>query len=128
MTDKQPETPDELLREEIASFLLEQNRGTYPKSTYSNQADYILLKCHQSEAARITELETDVKEWKSIANARDKMVDVACAEARADQNKKIGEYIEHWYDEWDDISSWNAMRRFVSQLELGKFSPEEAVK
>jgi hypothetical protein len=50
------------------------------------------------------------------------------SQARADQNKKIGEYIEHWYDEWDDISSWNVMRRFVSQLELGKFSPEEAVK
>jgi hypothetical protein len=36
----------------------------------------------ETAQARIKELEADIKEWKSIANARDKMVDVAKAEAR----------------------------------------------
>ena len=48
----------------------------------------------------------------------------ARTETIVDERKKIGEYIKNWSDEWDDISSWNVMRRFVSQLELGKFSPE----
>ena len=132
-------SPDELLTDEIASFLLEQNKGTYPKSTYSNQAETILQKCHQSESAEIDKLnmtlrtgeqqfiqqEARIKELESELEIIDKnyrikkgetwywekdsnnyLESLTCpviinandlrdliSEARADQNRKIGDYI-----------------------------------
>ena len=107
----QPETPDELLNRDgiiwwtcpvdktLRNFKSCFDGCEFYKSCELDSLKAQLAKCHQSEAA-----------------------------IRADERKKIGEYIKNWSDEWDDISSWNVMRRFVSQLELGKFSPEEAVK
>ena len=94
----QPETPDELLTDDWI-FLTYKKYKRQPNllampAYEKNIIKHFLFKCHQSEAARIKDLEefiadlkVDIEELKILNQNNDKVI-------RADQNKKIGDILQ----------------------------------
>jgi hypothetical protein len=157
-----PLPPDELLREEIAhwlsNFYYRLNNwecSIMPKTYYDSEkplllkreAEALLAKCRQSEAAEIKELIREIHGLKHDLIASYSEIDrfsnrieelkVELAEAllnveelkllnqnndkaiRADQNKKIGEWLSEWRLKEHNISS--VLLDLIAKLQKGEF-------
>ena len=111
-----------LEREEITKACQAQAALTASKTAEKYEAEIEILKTKLSESmllktiemcdkitehdademdkakARLKELEVDINEWKSIANARDKMVDVAKSEAKSEAYRDFEKLFEPMLD------------------------------
>jgi hypothetical protein len=144
-----PLPPDELLTfnsPEIAKlfsvYQLRKECGTEWLLNESLKAQ--LLKCHQSEAAEIASLQADIEELNILSGGNSEVYEARIKELeelnykqsqmkcnrcpynnpqeaaiRADQNKKIGEWLEKWYHTSGN-NCWEILSKVIAKLQKGE--------